>query len=124
MLTKPEKKFCQTCNAEIRGRIDKKFCDDLCRTTFNNAHNVQPAIVKEILQLLKRNRKILADLTPDDTQKTKVSFQKLIDKGFNFMYHTHTHHAKNGAMFHFCFDYGYQKTDENTYLIIKRVIDY
>ena len=30
---------CLQCDKVIRGRIDKKFCDDWCRNNFNNALN-------------------------------------------------------------------------------------
>ena len=27
---------CLTCGTELRGRTDKKFCDDYCRSAYNN----------------------------------------------------------------------------------------
>ncbi|RYF12576.1 MAG: DUF2116 family Zn-ribbon domain-containing protein, partial [Flavobacteriales bacterium] len=29
-------RFCLDCNTEIKGRADKKFCDDQCRNNYNN----------------------------------------------------------------------------------------
>ena len=29
--------ICQNCDAILVGRSDKKFCNDLCRSTFNNS---------------------------------------------------------------------------------------
>ncbi|WP_431012719.1 DUF2116 family Zn-ribbon domain-containing protein, partial [Rahnella sp. PAMC25617] len=34
-----EKKHCLNCGNVIQGRIDKKFCDDQCRNSFNNQQN-------------------------------------------------------------------------------------
>lgn len=120
MLNPTAKKNCLHCGKELQGRVDKKFCDDQCRTAYNNQFNAIPDIVKDINQTLKRNRKILEELTPADTGKTRVTLQKLIDKGFNFSYHTNTYLTKAGALYVFCYDYGYLKLDDQFYMLVKR----
>ena len=34
--------ICQNCDAILVGRSDKKFCNDLCRSTFNNSRRRKP----------------------------------------------------------------------------------
>lgn len=120
MLPKPAKKYCQTCGEELQGRSDKKFCDDHCRTTFNNQFKIEPEVVKEINQHLKKNRKILEELVPEDTGKIKVTYQKLVDKGYNFMYHTHQYKTKIGNLYTFVYDYAWMKLDDQFYMLVKR----
>ncbi len=114
---------CLTCNNELRGRSDKKFCDDQCRTTYNNQQNPAPTLVKEITNALKKNRRIMEALVPSDIGKIKVSYQKLITKGYNFGYHTHTYTTKVGTHYVFCFEYGYLKLDNDMYMLVKRIED-
>jgi hypothetical protein len=44
-------KTCLQCGTELRGRIDKKFCDDQCRTAYNNSIKTDSAIIKNINNL-------------------------------------------------------------------------
>ena len=114
------KKICLSCGSEVQGRSDKKFCDDQCRTTYNNQFKTEPKIVKDINTQLKRNRKILEEFVPPETGKINVSQQKLIDKGFNFSYHTHLYKTKTGTVYTFIYDYGWLKLDEQLYMLVKR----
>src|SRR5690625_7838405 len=34
-----EERKCFECEEQLRGRLDKKFCNDSCRNSFNNAKN-------------------------------------------------------------------------------------
>lgn len=115
----PEKQ-CLSCNKKLKGRIDKKFCDDYCRNNYNNRQGADvPAVVKNILQALKRNRKILADFlgTEEMVKHPKV---KLLDAGFNFTYHTHVYTNKKGNIYHFVFEMGYLLLEGDWVLIVKR----
>ena len=114
-----ETKFCLSCNNELHGRIDKKFCDDQCRTQHNNLQKFTPDAVKEINRWLKSNRKILMDLIPPEG-KTKIPQQKLLEKGFNFNYHTHLYTTKAGAKYVFCYEYGYLLIENNFVMLVKR----
>ncbi len=113
-------KNCLSCNKSVRGRADKKFCDDYCRNAYNNqARTQEPQEVKEIILLLKKNRKILEDLmgTEDMCKQPK---DKFIAKGFLFDYHTHLYKNKNGNTYYFCFEYGFLPLENNWYLLVKR----
>jgi hypothetical protein len=114
---------CLTCSTELRGRVDKKFCDDQCRTTYNNQQKAEPRLVKEITAALKKNRRIMEGLIPVEIGKIKVSQQKLLAKGFNFAYHTHTYTTKVGTNYIFCYEYGYLKIDNENFMLVKRTTD-
>lgn len=117
-----EKRACSECGESFHGRADKKFCSDMCRNAFNNKSNsVSSAFVKSINIIIKKNRKIIEELLPEET--AKVSQQKLIDKGFNFNYHTTIITTKTGKSYIFCYEYGYLAIENNYYLLVKRKTD-
>jgi hypothetical protein len=117
-----EKRTCSECGESFHGRADKKFCSDMCRNAFNNKLNsVSSAFVKSINVILRKNRKIIEELLPEET--VKVSQQKLIDKGFNFNYHTTITTTKTGKSYVFCYEYGYLPIENNYYLLVKRKTD-
>jgi hypothetical protein len=62
-------------------------------------------------------------LVPEDIGKIKISQQKLLAKGFNFGYHTHTYTTKVGSNYLFCYEYGYLKIDNENYMLVRRAID-
>ncbi len=112
-------KHCQYCDAPIKGRADKKFCDDSCRNAFNNQQNSDTTnLMRNVNNILRKNRRILADLNPEG--KTKATKAKLIEKGYNFQYHTHTLATKAGATYTFCYEYGYLPLDNDFYLLVMR----
>ena len=113
-----EKRLCLECGEEIIGRADKKFCDDQCRNAYNNKQNSDNVkIVKIINSVLRKNRKILATLNPGG--KTKIPKEKLLTKGYDFKYQTHTYTTKEKATYVFCYEYGLLALDNDWYLIVK-----
>jgi hypothetical protein len=114
-------KTCANCGENIEGRSDKKFCDDNCRTAFNNGNAVsRDGLVRSINYRLMKNRRILQDLIPEEG-KIKVSGQRLSNAGFEFKYHTHTYTTQKGATYVFCYDFGYLALDNNFFMLVKRV---
>lgn len=114
-----EKRICIECNEAFNGRADKKFCSDMCRNAYNNKLNSDSNnLVRNINNILRKNRRILEELIPEET--AKVSQQKLIDKGFNFNYNTNTVTTKTGKSYVFCYEYGYLPIEGNYYLLVKR----
>lgn len=109
---------CLDCGEVLRGRADKKFCDDQCRSNYNNKLKADDTKeVKKINAILFKNRKILARLTPDG--KAKVSKAKLLKSEFNFNYHTHSYTTSKGAIYYFCYEYGYLALEQDWYLIVQ-----
>jgi len=114
-----EKRTCIECHEAFNGRADKKFCSDMCRNAYNNKLNSDTNnYVRNINNILRKNRRIIEDLLPDET--AKVSQQKLLDKGFNFNYYTTITTTKTGKSYTFCYEYGYLPIEGNYYLLVKR----
>ena len=110
---------CMECEASILGRIDKKFCSDICRNSFNNKVNsINDNYVRNVNVMLRKNRKILKELTPDSAAKTTKT--KLLQRGFNFHYYTNTYRTRKGADYFFCYDYGYLPLEKDYYMLLKR----
>ncbi len=118
MRSKP--KDCLTCGKQVKGRSDKKFCDDYCRNTHNNYLNSNfNNFVRNINNALRRNRRMLEELIPAGEQTVKCHKQKLADRGFNFSYHTHHYFNKKGDQYVFCYDLGYLMLESDWMLIVK-----
>jgi len=112
-------KNCLECGEEIRGRSDKKFCSDLCRNAFNNKLNSDSTnYVRNINNTLRKNRRILEGLIPEETAKATKG--KLLQKGFNFQYYTNTYTTKKEKTYYFCYEYGYLPIDNDLYFLVKR----
>jgi hypothetical protein len=112
-------KLCYECGTEIKGRVDKKFCDDSCRSAFNNKiNNENNALVKKVNKILRKNRTILFALNPDGKAKTNKSH--LMRAGFNFEYFTHTYTTKEGKTYYFCYEQGYLPLENDWYFLVVR----
>jgi hypothetical protein len=108
---------CEECGAPLRGRIDKRFCSDQCRSTHNNRRNWEPnRYVREINTVLRRNRRILDSLNPGG--KVKVAAARLKERGFDFRYHTTVSHVREGGLCYYCYDQGYVPLEKNYYLLL------
>jgi len=115
-----EKKLCLHCGKPIQGRIDKKFCDDFCRNTYNNQQKAGSTnLIRNINNALKRNRNILETYIPVGDEMGKTTRDRMNQDGFNFKYFTHTYQNKKGNLYHFCYDYGYLELEGNWFLIVK-----
>lgn len=110
---------CLECETVLSGRVDKKFCSDYCRNAYNNRQRQDYTNeMRNINNILRKNRKILADLAPND--KSKSTRENLYKLGFNFDYHTNTLTTKTGNFYKFCYDYGYLQIDEENFAIVKK----
>ena len=114
-------KACLTCSKPIRGRADKKFCDDNCRNSYNNhAYNISNNYIRQINRQLQKNRHILAGLLPERASQAKASYEELLERGFIFKYSTHQIPNKKGNTYHYCYDYGYFAISALQYLVVRR----
>jgi len=113
-------KSCLECSKPLKGRVDKKFCDDYCRNSYNNKlQSESSTYVRQVNVILKKNRKILEELLGQENmvKQPKVRFS---DKGFQFRYHTHQYANKKGDIYYFCYEYGFLPLENEWYLIVKR----
>lgn len=115
------KKLCLTCDKPLKGRTDKKFCDDYCRNTYNNQRNSdQNNYVRHVNQILRKNRRLLAQQLPENDTMKKLHREKLLLLGFNFKYLTHTCQTRQGKVYYFVYEYGYLPIEQDWMLIVKR----
>ncbi len=115
-----ETKTCLQCGKTLRGRADKKFCDDYCRNNYNNQLKANTNnYVRNINNALGKNRRILESILPSDKEKITVLKHRLLQNGFSFKYCTHLLTTQKGTYF-FCYDYGYLPLENDWYLIVHR----
>ena len=121
MIKQKEIKTCQLCERPLKGRSDKKFCDDYCRAAYNNElKSATNNYIRNVNNALGKNRRILENLLPEGEQMAKTNQDKLLSLGFQFRYITHTYTNQKGKLYHFCYDYGYLPLENNWFLIVKR----
>lgn len=114
-----EKQKCQECGESFRGRIDKKFCSDYCRNTFNNKVNKESKnMIRNVNYRLRRNYKTLTEL--NKSGKTKVTRVKMISSNFDFNVFTSIYTTKTGNTYYYVYDQGYLELENDYYLLIKR----
>src|SRR5689334_3673319 len=116
LIENVEPKYCLKCGKTIRGRVDKKFCDDYCRNVYNNHVRADSNhYVRNINHILRKNRRILESLLPDSRQDIKISKDKLLLLGFCFQYFTNSHTNQRGDSYFFCYDYGFKQLENDRY---------
>ncbi|WMI69195.1 hypothetical protein [Mangrovimonas sp. YM274] len=113
-------KACPECGETIRGRVDKKFCSDACRNSYNNKANKDLRnIIRNTNNKLRKNYRILEALNPE--QKSKASKGRLVEKGFDFNYITSIYTTKTGKVYYFVYDQGYLPLEGDYYALVKRL---
>jgi predicted nucleic acid-binding Zn ribbon protein len=121
MIAKKEPIKCLSCGAAVKGRADKKFCNDYCRNEYNNGLKSNTTnLVRNINNALSKNRRILESLISEGQETAKANGEKLLAKGFQFKYGTHSYTNKKGDIYFFCYDMGYLPLENDWYLIVKR----
>ncbi len=114
-------KNCIECSKPLKGRADKKFCGDLCRNSYNNKLNSDSnAYVRNINNILRRNRRVLEEALTGSEEMAKITKQKMLEKGFQFKYFTHTYKNKKGNIYYFVYEYGYLLLEGDWVLVVKR----
>ena len=108
------------CGEPIIGRVDKKFCSDLCRNAYNNSRNRDKTnLMRKVNGILRKNRMILEAHNPDG--KGKVSKAQLLKEGFDFSYFTNLYITKAGKQYFFCYEQGYLPIENDYFaLVIKK----
>ena len=116
-----ETRVCLECGESIVGRTDKKFCTDACRNIYHYRSNNAPInYVRNVVNALKRNRRILMELNDGVQGVKKVHRDRLVDKGYNFMYHTNIYRTRKGNTYVFCFEHGYLELNDDWLALVRR----
>ncbi len=112
-------KKCLECGHTVRGRIDKKFCSDACRNTYNNKFNKDSKnLVRNINNALRKNYRILESMNPEE--KTKTTRDKLLANGFDFTVFTSIYTTKAGTVYYFVYDQGYLPLENDFFALVKK----
>jgi len=110
---------CLECGEPVKGRSDKKFCNDYCRNAYNNNTNKESKnLIRNTNNRLRKNYKILSEL--NTSGKTKTTRTKLINQNFDFNTFTSIYTTKTGNVYYYVYNQGYLKLDNDYYLLIKR----
>jgi hypothetical protein len=121
MTDTPQQVYCLYCGKPVKGRIDKKFCDDWCRNAHNNKRYSRTSnFVRNVNTILRKNRQILETLIPNGKEVAKAHKKRLAEKGFNFQFITHTYTTKKGLTYFFCYEYGYLSIEHDYCLLVSR----
>jgi hypothetical protein len=113
-------KTCLSCEKNLKGRLDKKFCDDYCRNNFNNHQKAASNnYARNIINALQKNRRILESFLGNQ-EVVKTTRDRLLVNGFSFHYHTHTLSNRKGNVYTFCFELGYLPLESDLFLVVKR----
>lgn len=96
---------CVVCGELIKGRSDKKYCSETCKSIFH--YEKKQAQEKHFLAFqkqLRTNRKVLKKF--NHTGMTSLRRAVLHAQGFNPAYYTHTWQNKRGQTYYFTYDFG------------------
>lgn len=112
-------KTCTECASPIKGRVDKRFCSDQCRSAHNNKLKSDDTnYMRNVNNILRKNRRILLELNPDG--KSRVSVEKIKSRGFDFSVYTSTYKTREGTLYYFCYEQGYLSIDKDYFLLVTR----
>jgi hypothetical protein len=121
MITLNEVKGCRECGVPLKGRSDKKFCNDHCRNSFNNTiRSDSNNYIRNINNVLRKNRRILESLMRPGEILSKTKRDKLIRLGFSFDHHTHSEVNRAGKTYKFCYEFGYMQLANDICLVIRK----
>jgi hypothetical protein len=110
---------CRACEKILRGRTDKKFCNDHCRNTYNNRLRApETALIRNITLVIRRNRAILKSVL-GEKKNTSVDRNELIEQGFRFQYHTHLENQSKGNDVVCCYDVGYMPAEKDKVVVVR-----
>lgn len=111
-------KLCDFCGSPVgKGRSDKKYCSEACRSEANN-QNKLPEFIPAINNILVKNWKILKDCL-GTKDRCKMRVRDLGGRGFNFKFTTAERlNDGDGYCYYFCYDMGYMLVDEETRVVI------
>ena len=108
---------CMSCGKEIKGRYDKKYCDDVCRNAWHNTQNKNDETQIRIVNgILKKNRRVLKAMNV--TGKQKVRKEDMLKNGFDFSYLTKIYTTQKGSTYYFCYEQGYLALENDWFMLV------
>ena len=114
------KKLYLECETPLVGKVDKKFCNDMCRNSYNNLINKDAnEYVRKVNVILRQDRRILSSLM-DGSDKGKANKEQLLLNCFNFYYYTNICQTKQGKKYYFNYELGYLELEEEQFGLVKK----
>ena len=111
-------KQCLYCRKNIRGRSDKKFCNDYCRNYYNQGLKEKEGVAeKKINQILSRNRRVLQQIS-EEGHYVCLPRERLMSMGFDPRFCTELYFTKSKTACFFCYDYGFVFSQKNDLAIV------
>jgi hypothetical protein len=121
MYSIASKRNCLYCGDPLKGRADKKFCNDSCRSAYNSQKYsyCNSSGTRRINRILQANRRILRSIAVNKTTITYSSMDVLLQKGFNFVYYTHCFKDNFRAIYYY-YEYALMVPDfkDNSSLLV------
>jgi len=115
-------KPCLYCGNGLRGRTDKKFCNDVCRNNYHNQLQKQPLHVKEINQALMRNRQIILHLL-ENNHTLIYNRKSLLNFGFLPGIFTGLQYKPGKQIRYYCYETGFMEIGDSAYLLFAKEPD-
>jgi hypothetical protein len=114
------RKTCPVCGSMLSGRSDKKFCDDGCRTTFNNRRWQQESEdIRKTDSILRRNRKILQSYS-QSREAVCLSKAHLMASGFRPDFVTRIAPDPSGGLIRYYYEYGLRKLSGEEFQVFRQ----
>ena len=108
-----EKYNCLACGKPLMGRIDKKYCDNQCRSTHHNrSKNKSEKMINAVNRQIRKNRAILRKLCPEG--KATVRKEVLDAMGFSYQYFTSIYRTGR-ITYYFCYEFGFSPVHEKSH---------
>jgi len=111
---------CPVCEASIKGRIDKIYCSDKCKSIKQyERRQKEDTFFLEVDRQLKVNRRILKKYNASGY--TTIEKSVLIDQGFNPNFFTHYWKNSKNDVYLFVYEFGFlkvKKSAKNKYLLV------
>jgi hypothetical protein len=105
----------------VVGRKDRLFCSVRCKNYYHiNLRKVTEIAVKEIDEILHRNRSILLEIMGKTKGKIKVNRMVLEKKKFVFKYHTHQYTNSKGKTYYYLYDFSWMEFSTDEILIVRK----
>ena len=108
------KRLCLACKKELKGRIDKKFCDLHCKSSYHYRKSLDeaPRFYNKVDNQLRLNRLILKRF--NKAGKATVRANVLLQQGFNPRFFTHYWKNQKGDVYLFIYEFGFLKVREHS----------
>jgi predicted nucleic acid-binding Zn ribbon protein len=111
---------CITCNRHIKGRKDKKFCSDSCRSNYNNLQNSDAtSLIRNVNNILRKNRRILLGFMGGSDKPVVIEKDRLMLKGFRVEFFTGQFKNDHNEVYYYCYEYGYRLLDGDLCMVVK-----